>query len=344
MEDEEERQSYSNNENGHQPLAAEPVTVAAAPPQQTLTLALPIQQPRPSGAGGGREDCWSVGATSVLIEAWGERYLELSRGNLKQQHWKEVADIVNSSEDYSKTPKTDIQCKNRIDTLKKKYKVEKSKTMLGQGPSKWNFFNRLDQLIGPNSKISATATAATANASSVPSGPKVQIRAQVPVAIPVGVRTFHKPQQQQVKKEKFETAGSTETNSSASEPESSDSFPPEIVREPKRPRIDRALNLGETRKRKMGTTRRKWDNSMRDLSSAILELVEAYERAETSKLRQVVEMEKQRMGFAKELELQRMQFCMKTLSELSQLKPGRRPGNNSRHHFHHLNNNRNNSD
>ncbi|MEI4856007.1 hypothetical protein, partial [Klebsiella pneumoniae] len=69
------------------------VTVAAAPPQNNnLTLALPIQQQqqqRTGGNGGGREDCWSEGATAVLIDAWGERYLELSRGNLKQKHWKE---------------------------------------------------------------------------------------------------------------------------------------------------------------------------------------------------------------------------------------------------------------
>ena len=32
-------------------------------------------------------------------------------------------DTVSSREDYTKTPKTDIQCKNRIDTVKKKYKL-----------------------------------------------------------------------------------------------------------------------------------------------------------------------------------------------------------------------------
>ncbi|KAK7809856.1 trihelix transcription factor asil2, partial [Quercus suber] len=153
------------------------VTVASAPPQaqpppqshhhhhnnnnNTLTLALPIQQPRSSGSGaggsggggGGREDCWSEGATAVLIDAWGERYLQLSRGNLKQKHWKEVADIVSSREDYRKTPKTDIQCKNRIDTVKKKYKLEKARIASGGGPSKWPFFEKLDHLIGPTAKI-----------------------------------------------------------------------------------------------------------------------------------------------------------------------------------------------
>ena len=62
----------------------------------------------------------------MLIEAWGEQYLELSRGNLKHKHWKDAADIVSSRENYTKTPKTqktDIQYKNRIDTVKKKYKL-----------------------------------------------------------------------------------------------------------------------------------------------------------------------------------------------------------------------------
>lgn len=164
------------------------VTVAAAPPvqippqqqQQNVALALPSQR---NGGGGGREDCWSEGATGVLIDAWGERYLELSRGNLKQKHWKEVADIVSSREDYTKAPKTDIQCKNRIDTVKKKYKLEKTKIMSGGGSSKWVFFEKLDQLIGPTAKIPVTAAA-------------IASAIRVPVGIPVGVRNPGKNQQE----------------------------------------------------------------------------------------------------------------------------------------------------
>ncbi|KAL1187910.1 Trihelix transcription factor ENAP1 [Cardamine amara subsp. amara] len=104
----------------------------------------------------GREDWWSEDATATLIEAWGDRYVNLNRGNLRQNDWKEVADAVNSSHGNGR-PKTDVQCKNRIDTLKKKYKTEKAKPL-----STWCFFDRLDFLIGPVMKKSSAAGAGAA--------------------------------------------------------------------------------------------------------------------------------------------------------------------------------------
>ncbi|BBN17208.1 protein MpTRIHELIX7 [Marchantia polymorpha subsp. ruderalis] len=104
----------------------------------------------------GREDCWSEGATFTLIEAWGDRYMELNRGNLKQKHWKDVAEAVNNRED-GKTPKTDVQCKNRLDTLKKKYKLEKNKVATSGAGSKWAFFEKLDELIGTSRKHKKSA-------------------------------------------------------------------------------------------------------------------------------------------------------------------------------------------
>ncbi|OAY36364.1 trihelix transcription factor ASIL2 [Manihot esculenta] len=346
MEDDEEIQSHASAATGS-PSPSPPngritVTVAAAPPSShhlqqqndnSLSLTLPIQQPKTNG--GGREDCWSEGATAVLIDAWGERYLELSRGNLKQKHWKEVADIVSSREDYMKAAKTDIQCKNRIDTVKKKYKLEKAKIAAGGGPSKWPFFERLDQLIGPAAKIPVTATAAAASLSS-----------KVPVGIPVGIRSggasgsnqYQFPQgkaqmksnpvtKNQNVKAQLRKRAQVETESSSEEeenfPDSDDSLPQE-----KKPRgVQRGVNTKGVKERKG------WGNSIRMLTQAILKFGEAYEQAESAKLQQVVEMEKTRMKFAKELELQRMQFFMKTQMEISQLKRGRRAGNGSNHHI-----------
>ncbi|KAK8503352.1 hypothetical protein V6N13_016636 [Hibiscus sabdariffa] len=350
----------------------ETMTVAASPPPNTpppeepglhereIVLALPPPQ-KPKSNGGGREDCWSEGATGVLIDAWGERYLELSRGNLKQKHWKEVADIVSSREDYTKAPKTDIQCKNRIDTVKKKYKQEKAKVAAGGGPSKWVFFEKLDQLIGPSAKIPAnTASPASAGGS----GGSADFLSKVPMGIPVGIRSSLKPyrvpqvkerqrQQQQYQQQKQPRMVVTknqrkqgpvhmdsEEEGEDDDADSFDSLPPPPTRKRARMVVHKGVNSGQKR--------RKWGNSVRELTQAILRFGEAYEQAETAKLQQVMEMEKQRMKFAKEMELQRMQFFMKTQLEISQLKQGKKGAgicNSGNHHskVNNSNNNNNNS-
>ncbi|XP_057769543.1 trihelix transcription factor ENAP1-like [Salvia miltiorrhiza] len=319
MEDDDEIQSQpSPAPNGR--IA---VTVAAAPPpsSNSLTLALPIQNQKTPGSGGGREDCWSEGATAVLIEAWGERYLELSRGNLKQKHWKDVADIVSSREDYSKTPKTDIQCKNRIDTVKKKYKVEKAKIAAGAGPSKWRFYDKLDELIGPTAKMS----------SATPPPPESSNPYQrVPMGIPVGIRS-NSAQFQLPPNRKRPAVDSDDDSEPENSSNSSDGLPPESYKRPREARM--ANNVGSIRSGLMNKKSDGSGNSMKELTRAILKFGEAYEQAETAKLQQLVEMEKQRMKFAKELELQRMQCFMKTQVELSQLK--RRAGNSNNHHHGH---------
>uniref|UniRef100_A0A2C9UMQ7 Myb/SANT-like DNA-binding domain-containing protein n=1 Tax=Manihot esculenta TaxID=3983 RepID=A0A2C9UMQ7_MANES len=214
----------------------------------------------------------------MLIDAWGERYLELRRGNLKQKHWKEVADIVSSREEYKKAAKTNIQCKNRIDTVKKKYKLEKAKIAAGGGPSKWPFFERLDKLIGPTTKILVTAAVAAA-----------PLTSKVAMGIPVGIH-----------------------NGGAN---SEDSLPPE---KKLRGVVQRGVNTKEVKERKG------WRNLIRMLAQVILKFEEVYEQAKNMKLQQVVLMEKIRMKFARELELQMMQFFIKTQIETSQLKCTRR--------------------
>ncbi|TKY64228.1 Trihelix transcription factor ASIL2 [Spatholobus suberectus] len=360
MDDDDEIQSHPSPASGSpasSPRANGRITVtvaAPAPPApNSLALALPIQQPAKGngGGGGGREDCWSEGATAVLIDAWGDRYLELSRGNLKQKHWKEVAEIVSGREDYTKAPKTDIQCKNRIDTVKKKYKSEKAKIAAG-ATSKWPFFDRLDQLIGPTAKSGSGGTSAAGNSNLPPQ--------KVPLGIPVGVRgganQYHHPQKppqqppqqpqpvpSKNQKIQFRRRGPpVESDSSerdASSPGSSDSFPPESF-ERKRPRM---MSSSAAKGRETGRKGKGWGSAVRELTQAILKFGEAYEQAESSKLQQVVEMEKQRMKFAKDLELQRMQFFMKTQLEISQLKLGRKGANPSNHHSTNTNNNNNNN-
>ncbi|XP_039060115.1 trihelix transcription factor ASIL2-like [Hibiscus syriacus] len=367
MEEGEEIQSYPSVAATGSPSPSSPsnsrvtVTVAAAPPpeepvQHERAIVPPLPPPqKPKCNGGGREDYWSEGATEVLIDAWGERYLELSRGNLKQMHWKEVADIVSSREEYTKTPKTDIQCKNRIDTVKKKYKSEKAKVAAGGGLSKWMFFEKLDQLIGSSAKIPA-------NSASFGGGGSADFLSKVPMGIPVGIRSSlnpyrvsrvkerrqHQQHFQQQKQPRMvvlknqRKQGPVDMDSEDDEEDddldSVDSLPPPQTGKRARGVVNKRANSGEKR--------RKWGNSVREINQAMLRFGEAYEQAEAAKLQQMVEMEKQRMKFAKEMELQRMQLFMKTQLEISQLKQGEKGAgiNNSGNHHSKVNNSNNNND
>ncbi|CDY36300.1 BnaA01g31180D [Brassica napus] len=80
----------------------------------------------------GREDWWSEDATATLIEAWGDRYVNLSRGNLRQNDWREVADAVNSVHGGSGRPKTDVQmegAKQRMMVELEKQRMEAAKEL-----------------------------------------------------------------------------------------------------------------------------------------------------------------------------------------------------------------------
>ncbi|CAN8259405.1 unnamed protein product [Cochlearia groenlandica] len=290
-----------------------------------------------SGGGGGREDCWSEAATAVLIDAWGERYLELSRGNLKQKHWKEVAEIVSSREDYGKTPKTDIQCKNRIDTVKKKYKQEKVRIANGGGRSRWVFYDKLDRLIGSTAKIPSVSPGGGS-----PLGGGGGGLHKIPMGIPMNTRSnLYHQQAKAPPMPKRNTSDSDSESEAAMSEDSGDSLPPPPLS--KRPKTEEKQKQKKKTKQDGGDgvgSSSKW----KELTRAIMRFGEAYEETENAKLQQVVEMEKERMKFLKEMELQRMQFFVNTQVEISQLKQqqqqqqhGRRLGNTS--NDHHNNNN-----
>ncbi|KAK1683419.1 hypothetical protein QYE76_044267 [Lolium multiflorum] len=282
---------------------SDPVTVASAPPGGLMALALPIQKhasyPSHAGTtstatGGGREDAWSEGATSALIDAWGERFVALGRGSLRHPQWQEVAESVSARDNYSKAPKSDVQCKNRIDTLKKKYKIERAKPV-----SSWHFFDRLHVLLAPTYN----------NNNNNNHKPAANGRNTVPTALRVGFpqrsRTPLMPAAATALKRR---APSPEMSAASSE--SSDGFPPEPVLP--------AANGNKRRRTDEGPLDGERVQGMRELAQAIRRFGEAYERVETAKLEQTVEMERQRLDFARELESQRVQFFLNTQMELSQ--------------------------
>ncbi|KAL7142602.1 hypothetical protein ABFS83_08G134400 [Erythranthe nasuta] len=289
-----------------------------------------------------REDCWTQEATSTLVDVWGRRYLELNRGNLRQKDWQEVADAVNSRHGLTKkTHRTDVQCKNRIDTLKKKYKVEKSKISESNGTltSSWPFFPRLDHLIGPNLNKTPNKTALAASPlqssqftppMSLPSPPmgvplpyrKLLTSAMVtPVNLPILPQK--RPLPLQVADESYfrrnysamaAAAAAAEGEAEAEEDDGESDGEEEAAEGSDRAAEEEEEGGGE--------------HGMKRLAKAIERFGEIYEKVESMKQRQMIELEKQRMQFAKDLEVQRMRLFMDTQVQLEKIKQAKRSGSN----------------
>ncbi|KAG5237832.1 hypothetical protein OIU77_013234 [Salix suchowensis] len=102
---------------------------------------------------------WSDTAISCLLEAYTEKYNQLNRGNLRGRDWEEVAEAV-SERGGSNNKKSVEQCKNKIDNLKKRYKVELQR--IGGSASSWHWFKHIEAIMGnaSNGKSSSGGAAA----------------------------------------------------------------------------------------------------------------------------------------------------------------------------------------
>uniref|UniRef100_A0A2P2K2G6 UMP kinase n=1 Tax=Rhizophora mucronata TaxID=61149 RepID=A0A2P2K2G6_RHIMU len=109
---------------------------------------------------------WSETAISCLLEAYTEKYNQLNRGNLRGRDWEDVAEAVSERGGIS-NKKSVEQCKNKIDNLKKRYKVELQRINSNAagaggsgayGSSTWHWFKQIEAIIGnPSSGKSAAA-------------------------------------------------------------------------------------------------------------------------------------------------------------------------------------------
>ncbi|KAG8386806.1 hypothetical protein BUALT_Bualt03G0187100 [Buddleja alternifolia] len=284
-----------------------------------------------------REDCWSEEATRTLIEAWGAHYLELNRGNLRQKHWQEVADAVNALHATSvKLRRTDVQCKNRIDTTKKKYKIEKSKVVQSNGRyvSTWPHFQNLDSLIGDsfsktniNININNNNNAHNRNLrrrvsqspETVNLSPAEGMRhlLRLPWSVPVGPRS-KRSGPGSVTERNFSVMAAAAAAMEAEEEEDDDEDDED---EDSGASGGRPRAVGG-RKRKKGPVEEEaaMGEGYRRLAESISRLGKIYEKVEAAKQRQMVELEKQRMQFAKDLEIQRMKVFMESQARIEKLK------------------------
>ncbi|XP_048236227.1 uncharacterized protein LOC8274884 isoform X2 [Ricinus communis] len=90
---------------------------------------------------------WSDAAIECLLDAYTEKFTQLNRGNLRGRDWEEVAVIV--SERCQKQSKTVEQCKNKVDNLKKRYKLERHRMSNGGlSVSHWPWFKKMEEIVG----------------------------------------------------------------------------------------------------------------------------------------------------------------------------------------------------
>lgn len=230
----------------------------------------------------GSRDDWSEGATWILLETWGEKYLQAGKKSLKLEQWFEVAKTVSAA---SKVFKTDIQCRNRLDTLKKKYKKERQRSP----DSKWVYYKYMDALLNSSPWQTGLPYGMDAGefVSQVPLRPRICLN-----------------------NSRFEEVRDGPGDSPSEEEGEEDEEEEEEEEEDED-------DGGRTLKR-----RKEDEDSFRILADSIHRFGEIYERIENSKKRQMLDLEKMRMEFDRDLEMQKRRILEQTQIELAKIKQG----------------------
>ncbi|XP_047324194.1 protein FIP2-like [Impatiens glandulifera] len=133
------------------------VTASVSSPSsaQDIPTAVPVPQKPPSS----RRlppPCWSHDETVALIDAYRDKWYSLRRGNLRANHWQEVADDVATrcSPAPGNLPKTSVQCRHKMEKLRKRYRSEMQRAVSIPGSSSnshrfsssWVHFKRMDSM------------------------------------------------------------------------------------------------------------------------------------------------------------------------------------------------------
>ncbi|KFK26767.1 hypothetical protein AALP_AA8G291100 [Arabis alpina] len=92
--------------------------------------------------------CWTDEETAALVNAYKDKWFSLRRGNLRAADWDDVALAVSSSSSIGGPPKSAIQCRHKIEKLRKRYRGEKQRALNrpGKFSSSWDLFPILDAM------------------------------------------------------------------------------------------------------------------------------------------------------------------------------------------------------
>ncbi|KAJ7969632.1 Trihelix transcription factor [Quillaja saponaria] len=220
-------------------------------------------------------DEWTEHATFVLLEVWGDRFLQLGRKSLRSEDWNEVSEKV--SEEL-KMERTEAQCRNMLDKLKRRYKKEKARMEdMRLNSSKWAYFKKMDMLMASSPKQEYGL------ACGVDSGEYVFMNTRVYLNRSNGFDEMR------------DSPGESETSE---EENDSEGLPP------------RRAGIGGDHD----------DLSFSVLADSIQKFGKIYEKIENSKRQQMMELEKMRLDFHRDLELQKKQILERAQAEIAKIQ------------------------
>ncbi|KAE8674101.1 putative pentatricopeptide repeat-containing protein [Hibiscus syriacus] len=226
---------------------------------------------------GGRNSLtdWTEHETFVLLDSWGDHFLQCGRKSLRTEEWQEVAEKV---AEISKIERTETQCRNRLDTLKKKYKKEKAMLAeTGATTSKWIYFKKMNMLMSTPQQGQLSC--------GFDSGEYVLMNPRVYLNRANGLDEMRD--------------SPANLDPADGEEDVSDGLPP------KKRRFGRQSDEG---------------SSVRLLAYSIKKFSDIYEKIENSKRQQMLELEKMRMDFHRELEMQKRQIMERAQAEIEKMQ------------------------
>ncbi|XP_050216762.1 trihelix transcription factor ASIL2 [Mercurialis annua] len=217
---------------------------------------------------------WSDHEKFMLLEIWGDRFLQLGRNSLRSEDWVEVAEKVS---ELSKINRNEAQCKLLLDSLKRKYKKEKAKC--GGSSSKWPYFRKIEALMNREFGGSGSGSGGSGGngfglACGVDSGEFVFMDTNVYLE---------------------RANGNDEMRDSPCESEEEE---------------------GE------GAGRNEGMKGLRVLADSVHKFGEIYEKIESTKREQMLELERMRVEFEKELDLQKKQILERAHAEIVKIREG----------------------
>ncbi|XP_022732205.1 uncharacterized protein LOC111286477 [Durio zibethinus] len=114
------------------------MSTPTSPPLQSSSATATRRVPPP---------CWSKEETMALIGAYKDRWFALRPGNLKASDWDAVSATLSFAIDTG-TTKSSVQCRHKIEKLRKRYRAEKQRSLKNPGKfySSWDLFPLLDSM------------------------------------------------------------------------------------------------------------------------------------------------------------------------------------------------------